>query len=178
MMKTKHNNITLIGMPASGKSSIGVVLAKRLGMQFIDVDLVIQEKTGMLLKEIIAKHGDEGFRKIEDDINAQLNVQNAIIAPGGSVIYGERAMKHLRKISTVVYLQLSYNALKSRLGNLTERGVSFKDGQTLKDLYDERVPMYEKYADLTVEEMKKSINKIIKEICERLQLEEASDIYG
>ena len=73
MMKTKHNNITLIGMPASGKSSIGVVLAKRLGMQFIDVDLVIQEKTGMLLKEIIAKHGDEGFRKIEDDINAQLN---------------------------------------------------------------------------------------------------------
>ena len=178
MMKTKHNNITLIGMPASGKSSIGVVLAKRLGMQFIDVDLVIQEKTGMLLKEIIAKHGDEGFRKIEDDINAQLNVQNAIIAPGGSVIYGERAMKHLRKISTVVYLQLSYNALKSRLGNSTERGVSFKDGQTLKDLYDERVPMYEKYADLTVEEMKKSINKIINEICERLQLEEASDIYG
>ena len=87
-------------------------------------------------------------------------------------------MKHLRKISTVVYLQLSYNALKSRLGNLTERGVSFKDGQTLKDLYDERVPMYEKYADLTVEEMKKSINKIINEICERLQLEEASDIYG
>ena len=153
----KKSNITLIGMPASGKSSVGVVLAKRLGMNFVDVDIVIQEKYGMKLKEIIEKYGDDGFRKIEDEVNASINVQNSIISPGGSVIYGEKAMKHLGKISNIIYLELSYNAIKSRLGDLTERGVSLKKGQTLRSLYNERVPIYEKYAHITVNEMKKSI---------------------
>ena len=164
----KKTNITLIGMPASGKSSVGVVLAKRLGKKFVDTDIVIQEKYGKLLKEIIEEHGDDGFREIEDEVNATLDVSNSIISPGGSVVYGERAMKHLKEISVIIYLELSYTAIKSRLGDLRERGITLKDGQTLKDLYLERTPLYKKYADITINEMKKSLSKTIDEICESL----------
>ena len=164
----KKSNITLIGMPASGKSSVGVVLAKRLGKKFVDTDIVIQEKYGKLLKELIEEHGDDGFREIEDEVNATIDVSNSIISPGGSVVYGERAMKHLKEISVVIYLELSYTAIKSRLGDLRERGITLKDGQTLKDLYLERTPLYKKYADRTINEMKKSLAKTIDEICESL----------
>ena len=164
----KKTNITLIGMPASGKSSVGVVLAKRLGKKFVDTDIVIQEKYGKLLKELIEEHGDEGFREIEDEVNAGLDLDNCIISPGGSVVYGEKAMRHLKEISVIIYLELSYTAIKSRLGDLRERGITLKEGQSLKDLYLERVPLYEKYADITVNEMKKSLAKTIDEICERL----------
>lgn len=164
----KKTNITLIGMPASGKSSVGVVLAKRLGKKFVDTDIVIQEKYGKLLKELIEEHGDEGFREIEDEVNAGLDLDNSIISPGGSVVYGEKAMQHLKEISVIIYLELSYTAIKSRLGDLRERGITLKEGQSLKDLYLERVPLYEKYADITVNEMKKSLSKTIDEICERL----------
>ena len=164
----KKTNITLIGMPASGKSSVGVVLAKRLGKKFVDTDIVIQEKYGKLLKELIEEHGDEGFREIEDEVNAGLDLDNSIISPGGRVVYGEKAMQHLKEISVIIYLELSYTAIKSRLGDLRERGITLKEGQSLKDLYLERVPLYEKYADITVNEMKKSLAKTIDEICERL----------
>lgn len=164
----KKTNITLIGMPASGKSSVGVVLAKRLGKKFVDTDIVIQEKYGKLLKELIEEHGDEGFREIEDEVNAGLDLENSIISPGGSVVYGEKAMRHLKEISVIIYLELSYTAIKSRLGDLRERGITLKEGQSLKDLYLERVPLYEKYADITVNEMKKTLAKTIDEICERL----------
>ena len=164
----KKSNITLIGMPASGKSSVGVVLAKRLGKKFVDTDIVIQEKYGKLLKELIEEHGDDGFREIEDEVNATIDVSNSIISPGGSVVYGERAMKHLKEISVIIYLELSYTAIKSRLGDLRERGITLKDGQTLKDLYLERTPLYKKYADITINEMKKSLSKTIDEICESL----------
>ena len=164
----KKTNITLIGMPASGKSSVGVVLAKRLGKKFVDTDIVIQEKYGKLLKELIEEHGDEGFIEIEDEVNAGLDLDNSIISPGGSVVYGEKAMQHLKEISVIIYLELSYTAIKSRLGDLRERGITLKEGQRLKDLYLERVPLYEKYADITVNEMKKSLAKTIDEICERL----------
>ncbi|MTK09758.1 MAG: shikimate kinase [Hungatella sp.] len=146
------DNITLIGMPASGKSTVGVLLAKRLGYSFVDVDIVIQEQEGRLLKEIIAEEGQEGFLHVENRVNAELSVHNSVIAPGGSVIYGKEAMEHLKKISTVVYLKLSYEAVEERLGNLTDRGVVLKDGMTLKDLYEERIPYYEQYADITVDE--------------------------
>lgn len=146
------DNITLIGMPASGKSTVGVLLAKRLGYSFVDVDIIIQEQEGRLLKEIIAEEGQEGFLHVENRVNAELSVHNSVIAPGGSVIYGKEAMEHLKKISTVVYLKLSYEAVEERLGNLTDRGVVLKDGMTLKDLYEERVPYYEQYADITVDE--------------------------
>ena len=164
----KKTNITLIGMPASGKSSVGVVLAKRLGKKFVDTDIVIQEKYGKLLKELIEEHGDEGFREIEDEVNAGLDLDNCIISPGGSVVYGEKAMQHLKEISVIIYLELSYTAIKSRLGDLRERGITLKEGQSLKDLYLERIPLYEKYADITVNEMKKTLAKTIDEICERL----------
>lgn len=164
----KKTNITLIGMPASGKSSVGVVLAKRLGKKFVDTDILIQEKYGKLLKELIEENGDDGFREIEDEVNASLDVSNSIISPGGSVVYGQKAMKHLKEISVIIYLQLSYTAIKSRLGDLRERGITLKDGQSLKDLYLERTPLYEKYADITINEMKKTLAKTIDEICEKL----------
>ncbi len=151
-MTSKLNNITLIGMPASGKSTVGVLLAKRLGYSFVDVDIVIQEQEGRLLKEIIAKEGQDGFLAVENRINAGLNVRHSVIAPGGSVIYGKEAMEHLKEISTVVYLKLSYESVEERLGNLVDRGVVLKDGMTLRDLYEERVPYYEKYADITIDE--------------------------
>lgn len=146
------SNITLIGMPGSGKSTIGVLLAKRLGYSFVDVDIVIQEKTGKLLKELIAREGITGFLQVEEQVNAGLDVRHSVIAPGGSVVYGNRAMTHLKAISQVVYLKLSYEELKRRLGDLTDRGVILKPGMTLRDLYEERCPLYEQYADITVSE--------------------------
>lgn len=160
-MKT---NITLIGMPAAGKSTVGVLLAKRLGYSFVDSDIVIQEKTGKLLKEIIAEVGTDGFLEVEDQINSELDVQRAVIAPGGSVIYGQKAMEHLKEISLVVYLKLSYRDVKFRLGDLKDRGVVLKDGMTLLDLYNERIPLYEKYADITIDETGKSAGKIVDEL--------------
>ena len=151
------SNITLVGMPASGKSTIGVLLAKRLGYSFVDVDIVIQEKTGQLLKEIIAERGTE-------DVNAGLELEHSVIAPGGSVIYGPKAMEHLHEISTVVYLKLSYEDVKQRLGDLKDRGVALKDGMTLLDLYKERVPLYEKYADVTIDETGKTLGACVDEL--------------
>ena len=154
-------NITLIGMPASGKSTIGVLLAKRLGFSFVDVDILIQEKTGRLLKEIIAQEGTEGFLEIENRINRELTAERSVIAPGGSVIYGSQAMEHLKEISTVVYLKLSYQAVRRRLGDLQDRGVALKDGMTLRDLYNERVPLYERYADITVDEAGRTPGQVV-----------------
>lgn len=151
-MASRLDNITLVGMPASGKSTVGVLLAKRLGYSFVDVDIVIQEQEGCLLKDIIAREGLEGFMAVENRVNAGLSVHRSIIAPGGSVIYGKEAMEHLKKISTIVYLKLSYEAVEKRLGNLVDRGVVLKDGMTLRDLYEERVPYYERYADITIDE--------------------------
>ena len=146
------NCLTLIGMPASGKSSVGVVLAKKTGRRFIDGDLLIQEQSGKLLKDLIAERGDDGFRALEDETLAALETENAVIAPGGSVIYGEKAMARLKALGKVIYLKLSYPAIQRRLGDLTARGVSIKEGQTLRDLYRERTVLYEKYADLVIDE--------------------------
>ena len=161
------SNITLIGMPASGKSTIGVLLAKRLGYSFVDVDIVIQEETGKLLKEIIEEQGTEGFLKVEEEINSQLDVARSVIAPGGSVIYGPAAMEHLKKISTVVYLKLDYSELEQRLGDLKDRGVALKNGQTLKDLYNERCPLYEKYAHIVQECDHKRVREIVQELASK-----------
>ena len=162
-------NITLIGMPGSGKSSVGILLAKKLGMSFVDVDILIQEKEGRLLKEIIADVGNEKFIEIENKANLELDVQSSIIAPGGSVIYGEEAMEHLKEISKVIYLDISYNALKRRLGNLQDRGVVLNNGMTLRGLYNERIPYYKKYADITIHIGRKSISKLINEISEAVK---------
>ncbi len=168
-MTEKDRNITLIGMPASGKSTIGVLLAKRLGFSFVDVDIIIQEREKRLLKEIIAQDGLDGFLEVENRINASLDVDHSIIAPGGSVIYGKEAMEHLKKISTIVYLKLSYKDVEARLGNLVDRGVALKDGMTLRDLYDERIPYYEKYADITVDESGQSCGEIVDYLREMME---------
>lgn len=157
-------NITMIGMPSSGKSTVGVLLAKRLGFSFVDVDIVIQEKEGRLLKEIIADEGMDGFLEVENRINAELDVQLSVIAPGGSVIYGEEAMRHLKEISEVVYLKMSYEEMERRIGNVVDRGVALKPGFTLRDLYNERVPLYEKYADIVIDEAGKTPGDTVDEL--------------
>ncbi|MDD7740951.1 MAG: shikimate kinase [Fusicatenibacter sp.] len=161
-------NIILIGMPGVGKSSIGVILAKTLGYEFVDTDLVIQKKENRLLREIIAEEGDERFLEIENEVNATLEADRCVIAPGGSVIYGQEAMEHFQKIGTIVYLKLSYEELKKRLGNLKGRGVVLKEGQTLQELYEERVCLYEKYADLVVDEENKDIEATLQAIRDEL----------
>lgn len=157
-------NITMIGMPSSGKSTVGVLLAKRLGFSFVDVDIVIQEKEGRLLKEIIADEGMDGFLKVEERVNAELDTSLSVIAPGGSVIYGEKAMEHLKEISEVVYLKMSYEEMEKRIGNVVDRGVALKPGFTLRDLYNERVPYYEKYADIVIDEEGKTAGETVDEL--------------
>ena len=143
-------NIVLIGMPAVGKSTVGVVVAKRIGYEFVDTDLLIQKQEKRLLKEIIAQEGNDGFLAIENQVNRDLDVENAVIAPGGSVVYCEEAMEHYKKTGTVVYLKVSYETIDRRIQNAKSRGVVLKEGQTLKDLYEERVCLFEKYADYTI----------------------------
>ena len=143
-------NIVMIGMPGAGKSTIGVILAKELGYRFVDSDLVIQEREGRLLREIIASEGLERFKEIENQANFELDVTNAVIATGGSVIYGKEAMERFYEEDIVVYLKLSYESISQRIGDPKKRGVVLKDDQTLKDLYEERIPLYEKYAHVTV----------------------------
>ena len=117
------NNIVLIGMPGVGKSTVGVILAKELGYQFLDADLLIQKRENRLLKEIIEQEGVDGFIEIENQVNASIEADRTVVATGGSVVYGEEAMAHLKKIATVIYLRLSYEELEKRLGNLKNRGV-------------------------------------------------------
>lgn len=157
-------NITLIGMPGSGKSTIGVLLAKRLGMEFVDTDLLIQKREKRRLPEIIAREGIDRFLEIENEVNASLQVENTIIAPGGSAVYGREAMEHFREISTVVYLKVSLRELKKRLGDLKARGVVCKEGKTLADVLKEREPLYEQYADLTVVETQYDIGPTVDEL--------------
>lgn len=146
-----ESNITLIGMPGAGKSTIGIVLAKMLCKTFIDADLVIQHNQGKRLHKIIEEIGNAKFLKLENDTLANLKVHNAIISTGGSAIFGKEAMAHLKKTSTVVYLKAPYEVIEKRLGNLKKRGVVFDEGQTLRDVYDIRTPLYEKYADIVVD---------------------------
>ena len=158
-------NIIFIGMPASGKSTIGVVVAKRLGLDFVDTDLLIQKQEKRLLKDIIAEKGNEGFLEIENQVNRDVIVENAVVSPGGSVIYCEEAMAHFKEIGTVVYLKTSYEMIRERIENAKNRGVVLKEGQSLKDLYNERVELFEKYADYTISEegctLEETIDKVL-----------------
>ena len=166
--KSKRHNVVLIGMPGAGKSTIGVVLAKRLGYAFTDSDLVIQNKEGRLLHEIIAEKGVEGFWQTEEEINASIETDYTVIATGGSVIYGSRAMEHFKQIGIIVYLKLSLEAITERLGDLNERGVTLREGQDLAALYAERIPMYERYADITMDCEGLSIREIVAAIAEQI----------
>ena len=165
----KKENIVLIGMPGVGKSTIGVVLAKVLGYQFVDADLLIQEAEGKLLSELIEENGPDGFIEIENRVNSQIQTHRSVIATGGSVIYGKEAMEHLKSIGTVVYLKQNLRVLQRRLRNLKGRGVVLKEGQTLVDLYKERTVLYEKYADITVDQYKQTIQQTLKAVQEALK---------
>ena len=158
-------NIVLIGMPGVGKSTIGVILAKLLGYRFVDTDIVIQEEEKKLLKEIISEKGTEGFIETENRILSGLKAERSVIATGGSAVYGADAMKNLSVGGIVIYLKLDYSKLRYRLGNIKNRGVVIREGQSLSGLYKERAPLYEKYADIIIDEngynVEKTINKIL-----------------
>lgn len=146
----KKNNIILIGMPGSGKTTLGTELSEKIGYGYIDSDSVIVAREGKRLNEIIADVGREAFLDIEAKVNSELCADRCVIATGGSVIYREQAMEKLKILGKIVYLQHSYQTIAARLGDLKKRGVALKDGYTLQDLYEERTPLYEKYADITV----------------------------
>lgn len=151
-------------MPGAGKSTVGVVLAKKRGCRFLDSDILIQEKYDALLHELIAKYGIDGFLKMEEEVNASIDVKRTVIATGGSVVYGKAAMEHFKRMGKVVYLKLSCERIRERLGDLSGRGVILREGQTLDDLYSERIPLYEKYADVTIDCERKGIREIVVEL--------------
>ncbi len=145
-------NLVLIGMPASGKSTVGVVLAKVIGYDFIDTDILIQRSEKKRLSQIIEDVGVEGFLQVENRVNASVEADHCVIATGGSAVYGEEAMRHFRKIGHIIYLKVDYETIRKRLRSIKQRGVALRDGQSLRDLYEERTALYEKYADTVIEE--------------------------
>ena len=161
-------NIILIGMPACGKSSVGVILAKTAAMSFVDTDLLLQEKEGRKLQYIIDNQGMDEFLNIEERILSSVNAENAVISTGGSAVYSERAMAHLKSVGTVVYLKLSLSEIDRRLKNIKTRGIAMGPGETLADLYDYRVPLYERYADITIDAEGLTIEETIAEILKRV----------
>lgn len=162
------SNIVLIGMPAAGKSTIGVLLAKTLLKSFVDTDLTIQSRYSSALCDIIEREGTDAFLKIENDIICSESYNSSVIATGGSAVYGEDAMAHLSKDGIIVYLDISLSEIEKRIGNITTRGVAMKNGTTLSELYRERMPLYNKYADITVKCDGKTAEAIVTEITEKL----------
>jgi shikimate kinase len=161
-------NIVLIGMPASGKSTIGVILAKTMGMDFVDTDLLIQKKEEKLLQDIIIEKGIDSFIQIEEDTILELNCNNHVIATGGSVIYSHKAMQHLRQGGILIYLNTSYDEIERRLTNITSRGIVFGKEQDLHGLFKERTPLYEKYADIVLDCTDKEVEDIVNLIKDNL----------
>ena len=161
-------NVILIGMPGSGKSTVGVVLAKLLGLHFCDTDLVLQQHCGKKLQEIIRTEGDAAFFRHEEEVLSTLTCENTVIATGGSAVYSDRAMRHLKESGKCVYLKVEADEIERRLANFSDRGVVIADGMTLADLYAERRPLYEKYADLTVSAEGETVWDTARRIAEQL----------
>ncbi len=168
----KKSNIVLIGMPGAGKSTLGVVLAKILGKDFLDCDILIQNQYEKTLQKLIDENGAEGFIEIEGSVLSSLEASNAIVSTGGSAIYSDAAMKHLAELGPIVYLKVSLEELTERLGGLHERGVVMKNGMgmSLADLYEERIPLYEKYAQITIEIEGLSVRDAARLCVDRLSL--------
>ena len=169
MDNKRKNNLVLIGMPGVGKSTVGVILAKELGFQFVDSDLLIQQSEKKLLKQIIEEKGTDGFIAVENRINRSIKAERTVIATGGSVVYGKEAMEHLKEIGKIIYLRISYECLEKRLHNLRGRGVVRREGQTLRDIYEERAVLYERYADLVIDEDNKNIEETLQDILEHVK---------
>ena len=162
-------NIILIGMPGVGKSTVGVVLAKTLGIGFIDTDLIIQQTKGKLLNEIIAEDGLEGFLKIEEEAILSKEYRGMVVATGGSAVFSSKAMEHLRNDGVIVYLNAPYEVIEKRLKNIKSRGVVAKEGQTILDIYHQRVPYYETYCDINIECENSSVEKTVEKIISKLK---------
>lgn len=162
-------NIVLIGMPGTGKSTVGVLLAKSLLMDFCDTDLIIQKKFSSPLCDIIAEAGTEGFIAAENEILSGLQAENTVIATGGSAVYGEKAMKNLKSNGIAVCLDTPLSELEKRLLNIHTRGVAMKEGTTLSELFEEREPLYRKYADITVDCSGLSAEECVERIVEKLE---------
>ncbi|WP_160036852.1 shikimate kinase [Paenibacillus sp. An7] len=162
-------NIVLIGMSGAGKSTLGVLLAKALGMNYVDTDIVIQNQEERLLQDILAEEGVSKFMEIEERVVSGLELENSIISTGGSVIYSEKAMNSLKQDGQIIYLQLPYEELERRLGDITTRGIVIKEGQSLKDVFDERVPLYIRYSDTILDCSNKSIEDCVSELIEIIQ---------
>ena len=162
-------NIILIGMPASGKSTVGVILAKVLGMDFIDSDIVIQQREGARLNEIIESRGIDDFLKCEERAILGMDVKNTVVATGGSAVYSDVAMKHLEDGSKVVYLKVSLDDLKGRLTDMKERGVAIRPDESIEKMYEHRSVLYEKYADITVEEDRLSIEATVRAVVNQVR---------
>ena len=143
-------NVVLIGMPGAGKSTLGVLLAKLMGYSFVDTDILMQQKYGALLGQILKKNGNSTFLKLEEETMLGLETDNTVIATGGSAIYSKAGMEHLRQNAVCVYIEVPYRLLAMRLGDLKKRGVVLPEGFTLEDLYNERVPLYKSFADISV----------------------------
>ena len=161
-------NIILIGMPSCGKSTCGVVLAKTINKGFVDTDLLIQQREGKKLQEIINTHGNEYFRKVEEEVLCDYDGRDSVVATGGSAVYYERAMAHLKENGVIVYIRVSLETVLRRLNNIKTRGVTLEKGMTLSDLYEERVPLYEKYADVIVDGDQCTIEELIEQMIERI----------
>ncbi len=164
-----NDNYILIGMPASGKSTAGVILAKIIGYSFVDCDIVIQNSTGKRLSSIISEKGIDGFIQTENRINAGLKAHKTVISTGGSAVYGLEEMENFKELGTVIYLKVDFDELEKRLGDIKARGVVVRDGQSLRDLYNERIPLYEQYADIIIEEKNSSCEKVIDKIMKKIE---------
>lgn len=160
----EKDNIVLIGMPGAGKSTVGVLLAKALTYNFLDTDISIQRKENRKLQDIIEEQGLEKFVNIENEVLSRLEVDGCVIATGGSAVYGQEAMKQLKTIGTVVYIRLSLEEIERRVNNIKTRGIAMKKGNTLKDVYEERIPLYEKYADIIVDGEASTIEEVVEKI--------------
>ncbi len=158
----EKSNVVLIGMPTSGKSTVGVIAAKILGMDFVDTDIVIQQREGARLCEIIENRGIDGFMECEKQALLSLDVKNTVIATGGSAVYSKEAMEYLKRSSKVAYLKVEKEELFKRLKEVKERGVVLRNGETVEQMYDERVKLYEEFADLTIPEENATIEDTVR----------------
>lgn len=162
-------NIVLIGMSGAGKSTLGVLLAKALGMNYVDTDVIIQQREGRLLQHIIDEHGTDAFMDIEEKAVTELQLTNCVIATGGSVVYSEKAMHALGQNGHIFYLHVPYEEIAKRLVNITSRGIVFKQGNSLQDVYEERLPLYMNYSDTTIDCSSKEMEQCVREMVEHVQ---------
>ena len=170
-MKNKEDkNIILIGMSGAGKSTLGVLLAKALGMDFVDTDILIQQREKRLLQEIIDREGIERFLRTEEAVLSELQVRNCVVATGGSAVYSRKAMQSLRETGTVIYLSVPYEEVEKRVTNITTRGIVIKQGRSLKDAYEERLPLYRQYSDVLIDcagrDIEGTVSEMIAKLCE------------